>query len=115
MSLFPMQTRLNIPDLPVGGFAMAGGAAPAAAPAEEEEAAPAAQEKTLFNLKLESIDAASKAKVIKEIKSLLGLSLVDSKKFVESVPKVLKESVPKEDAEKIIETLKAVGAKAIME
>ena len=39
MSLFPMQTRLNIPDLPVGGFAMAGGAAPAAAPAEEEEAA----------------------------------------------------------------------------
>ncbi|GAB1192373.1 ribosomal protein L7/L12, C-terminal/adaptor protein ClpS-like protein [Aspergillus pseudonomiae] len=110
-----LKSRLNIPDLPVGGFAMAGGAAPAAAPAEEEEAAPAAQEKTLFNLKLESIDAASKAKVIKEIKSLLGLSLVDSKKFVESVPKVLKESVPKEDAEKIIETLKAVGAKAIME
>ncbi|OGM40706.1 putative mitochondrial 54S ribosomal protein MNP1 [Aspergillus bombycis] len=110
-----LKSRLNIPDLPVGGFAMAGGAAPAAAPAEEEEAAPAAQEKTLFNLKLESIDPASKAKVIKEIKSLLGLSLVDSKKFVESVPKVLKESVPKEDAEKIIETLKAVGAKAIME
>ncbi|KAB8069435.1 ClpS-like protein [Aspergillus leporis] len=110
-----LKTRLNIPDLPVGGFAMAAGTGPAAAPVEEEEAAPAAQEKTLFNLKLESIDAASKAKVIKEIKSLLGLSLVDSKKFVESVPKVLKESVPKEDAEKIIETLKAVGAKAIME
>lgn len=87
----------------------------AAAPVEEEEAAPAAQEKTLFNLKLESIDAASKAKVIKEIKTMLGLSLVDSKKFVESVPKVLKESVPKDDAEKIIETLKAVGAKATME
>jgi large subunit ribosomal protein L7/L12 len=31
------------------------------------------------------------------------------------VPKVLKESVPKEEAEKIIETLKAVGGKAIME
>lgn len=109
-----LKSRLNIPDLPVGGFAMAPGAAPAA-PVEEEEAAPAQQEKTLFNLKLETVDAASKAKVIKEIKSLLGLSLVDSKKFVESVPKVLKESVPKEDAEKIIETLKAVGAKAVME
>ncbi|KAL5359017.1 ribosomal protein L7/L12, C-terminal/adaptor protein ClpS-like protein [Aspergillus floccosus] len=110
-----LKDRLNIPDLPVGGFAMAPGAAPAAAPAEEEEAAPALQEKTLFNVKLESIDAASKAKVIKEIKTLLGLSLVDSKKFVESAPKVMKESVPKEDAEKIIETLKNVGAKVIME
>ncbi|KAI9931226.1 hypothetical protein ASPWEDRAFT_178600 [Aspergillus wentii DTO 134E9] len=111
-----LKTRLNIPDLPVGGFAVAG-AGPAAAPAaaEEEEAAPAAQEKTLFNVKLEAIDAASKAKIIKEIKSLLGLSLVDSKKFVESAPKMLKESVPKEDAEKIIETLKGVGATVVME
>ena len=114
----PAQTRLNIPDLPVGGFAMAaGGAAPgAAAPAaEEEEAAPAAAEKTLFNLKLESFEATSKPKVIKEIKTMLGLSLVDSKKFVEAVPKVLKESVPKEEAEKLIETFKALGAKATME
>lgn len=90
-----------------------GGAA--AAPVEEEEAAPAAAEKTLFNLKLESFEAGSKPKVIKEIKTMLGLSLVDSKKFVESAPKVLKESVPKEEAEKIIETLKALGAKATME
>lgn len=93
----------------------AGAAGPAAAPAEEEEEAPAKQEKTLFNLKVESVDAASKAKVIKEVKTMLGLSLVDSKKFVESVPKVLKESVPKEDGEKIIETLQKVGAKAVME
>ncbi|KAL4788311.1 ribosomal protein L7/L12, C-terminal/adaptor protein ClpS-like protein [Aspergillus varians] len=112
-----LKSRLNIPDLPVGGFAMAPGAgAPgAAAAAAEEEAAPPAQEKTLFNLKLEGFEAASKAKVIKEVKTLLGLSLVDSKKFVESVPKVLKESVPKEEAEKLIETLKAIGAKAVME
>ncbi|OJI98577.1 hypothetical protein ASPVEDRAFT_186147 [Aspergillus versicolor CBS 583.65] len=112
-----LKSRLNIPDLPVGGFAMAPGAgAPgAAAAAEEEEAAPPAQEKTLFNIKLEAVEAASKAKAIKEVKTLLGLSLVDSKKFVESVPKVLKESVPKEEAEKLIETLKAVGAKAVME
>ncbi|KAF3394057.1 54S ribosomal protein L12 [Penicillium rolfsii] len=112
-----LKTRLNIPDLPVGGFAVAGGAAPgAAAPAaEEEEAAPAAAEKTLFNLKLESFEAAAKPKIIKEVKNMLGLSLVESKKFVESVPKVMKESVPKEEAEKIIETLKALGAKVIMD
>ncbi|EZF32462.1 54S ribosomal protein L12 [Trichophyton mentagrophytes] len=112
-----LKTRLNIPDLPVGGFAAAapGGAAAPAAAAEEEEAAPAAQEKTLFNLKLESFDAASKAKIIKEVKSMLGLSLVESKKFVESVPKVIKESVPKEEAEKIVASLKALGAVASME
>ena len=92
-------------------------AAPAAtAPAEEEEApAPAAQEKTLFNLKLESFDAAAKPKVIKEIKSMLGLSLVDSKKFVESAPKMMKEGVPKEECEKIVETMKALGAVVKME
>jgi ribosomal protein L7/L12 len=109
-----LQTRLNIPDMPMGGFATAP-AAPAAAPVEEEEAAPVQQEKTLFNLKLASFDAAAKPKVIKEIKSMLGLSLVDSKKFVESAPKMMKEAVPKEEAEKIIETLKALGAVVTME
>lgn len=113
----PSQTRLNIPDMPMGGFAAGPGAGPAvaAAPAEEEEAAPAAAEKTLFNLKLEKFDAGSKPKVIKEIKALLGLSLVDSKKFVESAPKMMKEGVPKEEAEKMVETLKALGATVVME
>lgn len=103
----------------MGGFMAAGpagGAPAAAAPVEEEdEAAPAAQEKTLFNLKLQSFEATSKPKVIKEIKSMLGLSLVDSKKFVESAPKMMKEGVPKEEAEKILETLKALGAVVVME
>ncbi|KAK3058609.1 54S ribosomal protein L12, mitochondrial [Extremus antarcticus] len=111
-----LKTRLNIPDMPIGGFASAGPAqSQAAAPAEEEEAAPKQEEKTLFNLKLDSFDAAAKPKVIKEIKSMLGLSLVDSKKFVESAPKLMKEGVPKEEAEKIIETLKALGAVVKME
>jgi large subunit ribosomal protein L7/L12 len=110
------KTRLNIPDMPMGGFASGpAGAAPAAAPVEEEEAAPAAQEKTMFNLKLEKFDAGAKPKVIKEIKAMLGLSLVDSKKFVESAPKMMKEGVAKEEAEKIVETLKALGATVVME
>ena len=102
--------------MPMGGFAaVAAPGAQAAAPVEEEEAAPAAQEKTLFNLKLESFDAAAKPKVIKEIKSMLGLSLVESKKFVESAPKMMKEGVPKDEGEKIMETLKALGAVVTME
>lgn len=102
--------------MPMGGFTAA--AAPAAAPAapvEEEEAAPAVQEKTLFTLSLKSFDAAAKPKIIKEIKSMLGLSLVDSKKFVESAPKMMKEGVPKEEAEKIIKTLKELGGVVTME
>lgn len=98
----------------MGGFA-AGPAAPAAAPVEEEEVAPAQQEKTLFNLKLESFEAGAKPKIIKEIKSMLGLSLVDSKKFVESAPKMMKEGVPKDEAEKIIAALKELGGKVSME
>ena len=101
--------------MPMGGFAAAPAQAQAAAPAEEEEAAPKQEEKTLFTLKLKSFETAAKPKIIKEIKSMLGLSLVDSKKFVESAPKVMKEGVPKEEAEKIIETLKGLGGVVKME
>ena len=82
---------------------------------EEEEDAPAPAQKTLFTIKLTAFEASAKPKVIKEVKALLGLSLVDSKKFVESAPKIMKESVPKEDAEKIVETMKGLGATVTME
>ncbi|KAH0596170.1 hypothetical protein MHUMG1_06031 [Metarhizium humberi] len=109
-----LKSKLNIPDMPMGGFAAA---APAAAPAAEEveEAAPAAAEKSLFTLKLQAFDAGAKAKIIKEIKSLLGLSLVDSKKFVESAPKMMKENIPKDEAEKIMASMKELGATVVME
>ena len=105
--------------MPIGSFSAGptGGAAGAASASveEEEEATPAAQEKTLFTLTLKEIDTGTKPKVIKEIKSMLGLSLVDSKKFVESAPKQMKEGVPKEEAEKIIEMMKGVGAVVTMD
>ena len=84
-------------------------------PAEEDDAPAAAPEKTLFNLTLKSFDAAAKPKIIKEVKSMLGLSLVDSKKFVEAAPKLMKEGVPKEEAEKVVETLKGLGGIVVME
>ncbi|KAI3403479.1 MNP1 [Candida oxycetoniae] len=111
-----LKSRLNISDiaLPVGGGAGAGASAQAA-PVEEEEAKVPVEEKTIFSIKLESFDAKSKPKIIKEVKGLLGLSLVESKKFVESAPKILKENVAKEDADKIKSTLEGLGAKVSLE
>lgn len=109
----PTQIRLNIPDIALQSFAPA--AAAPAAPAEETAAEEPVQEKTMFNLRLQSFEASAKPKVIKEVKSLLGLSLVDSKKFVESAPKMLKEGLTKEEAEKIQKVLKDLGAVAVLE
>ncbi|KAG5439904.1 hypothetical protein PCANB_000186 [Pneumocystis canis] len=69
------------------------------------------EEKRLFNLTLESYDTLAKAKVIKEVKTILGLNLVEAKKFVESSPIVLKEGLGKEDADKIKKMLENLGAK----
>lgn len=71
--------------------------------------------KTVFELKLESYDAASKIKVIKEIRSFTDLGLKEAKDLVEKTPTVFKKGVSKEEGEQIIEKMKAVGAKAIME
>jgi len=113
------QSRLNIPDISFSAPAAASSSAatsPAAAAVEQDDdAPPPAAEKTLFTLKLQSFEAASKPKIIKEVKSMLGLSLVDSKKFVESAPKVLKEGVSKEEGEKIVAAIKALGGVVAME
>lgn len=76
--------------------------APAAAPVEA---------KTEFSVTLEKFDPASKAKVIREIKSILpSLNLVEAKAFVEGAPKLVKEKLKKEEAEKLKATLEAIGA-----
>ncbi|MBR2719535.1 MAG: 50S ribosomal protein L7/L12 [Clostridia bacterium] len=86
-----------------GAIAVAGGAAPAAAAAAEEE-------KTEFDVVLK--DAGSeKIKVIKVVREVVsGLGLKEAKEIVESAPKTIKEGVSKEEAEKIAEQFKAVGA-----
>jgi ribosomal protein L7/L12 len=107
-----LKTRLNISDVVMAAPAQQ--AAPAAA--KQEEKKEAAQEQTQFKVTLQKIDAASKAKVIKEIKQLLpGANLVEAKKFVESAPKVIKDQVSKEEAEKIKKLLEAVGATVSLE
>ena len=81
---------------------VAGPVAGAAAAAEEE--------KTEFDVVLK--DAGSeKIKVIKVVREVVsGLGLKEAKELVESVPKTVKEGATKEEAEKIAEQFKAVGA-----
>ncbi|KAJ8086188.1 54S ribosomal protein L12, mitochondrial [Marasmius tenuissimus] len=104
-----LKSRLNIQEIAMPAASAAPAAA--AAPADEPAAAEKPAEKTIFNVKLESFDAASKAKVIREVKAMIpNLTLIDAKKFVESLPQTLKENLPKEDAEKMQKTFEALGA-----
>ncbi|GBC07639.1 hypothetical protein RclHR1_00760009 [Rhizophagus clarus] len=111
-----LKTRLNIHDIVLPAASVAStnttAASTTSAPVEEEKA----PEKTEFTVKLEKYDAAAKTKIIREIKNLLpGTNLVEAKKFVESVPKVIKENVNKEEAEKIKKTLEGLGGTVIFE
>jgi large subunit ribosomal protein L7/L12 len=56
-------------------------------------------------------DEKQKVALIKEVKNLFeGMNLVQAKKFVESVPTIVKEDISKEEAEKLKETLSKIGA-----
>ncbi|KAF9268230.1 60S ribosomal protein L7/L12-like protein [Marasmius fiardii PR-910] len=105
-----LKSRLNIQEIAMPAASAAPAAASAAAPSDEP-AAEKPQEKTVFTVKLESFDAAAKAKIIREVKALVpNLTLIDAKKFVESLPQTLKENLPKEDAEKMKKTFESLGA-----
>ncbi len=85
-------------------------AAPVAvAAAPGAAAAPAAEEKTEFDVVLKAAGA-SKLNVIKVVRELTGLGLKDAKDLVEAAPKTIKEAIAKDEAEKIAEQLKAAGA-----
>lgn len=84
------------------GVVVAAGAAGEGAAAEEE--------KTDFDVELAEVGA-SKVKVIKEVRAITGLGLKEAKELVDSAPKVIKEGVPKEEAEAMKKQLEEVGAK----
>jgi large subunit ribosomal protein L7/L12 len=90
------------------GVSAAAAVAVAAGPAGA--AAPAAEEKTEFNVILAAAGD-KKIEVIKEVRALTGLGLKEAKDLVEGAPKPVKEGVNKEEAEKIKATLEKVGAK----
>ena len=77
-------------------------------------AAPAVVEKTEFNVVLKGAGA-SKINVIKAVREATGLGLAEAKALVDSAPKTVKENLSKEDATKLVDTLKAAGADAVAE
>lgn len=72
-------------------------------------AAPAAEEKTSFNVILKN-GGANKLNVVKIVKDLTGLGLKEAKDLVDGAPKPVKEGVSKADAEALAAKLKEAGA-----
>ena len=86
------------------GPMMAGPAAGGEAGAQEEE-------KTSFDVVLESFDAAKKIQVIKVVRAVTSLGLKEAKDLVEGAPKPVREGVSKDEGEKIQKELEEAGAK----
>ena len=87
------------------GVSAAAMAAPAAG-----AAAPAAEEKTEFDVVLTGFDAAQKIKVIKAVREITNLGLAEAKAKVEGIPCAIKEQVSKDEAEELKKKLEEVGA-----
>ncbi|RNA28862.1 60S ribosomal L7 [Brachionus plicatilis] len=104
-----LRKKLNIKDVPMNFAAMPAGAA--AAPQEEAEEALPKATKSSFRLKLIKFDDTKKVALIKEIKALgENINLVQAKKFVESLPQVFRDNIPKDEADKLKEQLEKAGA-----
>jgi len=72
-------------------------------------AAPAAEEKTEFSVELKS-SGAQKINVIKVVRAATGLGLKEAKDLVDGAPKVVKEGLSKDEAEKLKKELEEAGA-----
>jgi len=76
-------------------------------------AAAEVEEKTSFNVEITEAGA-NKIAVIKAVRALTEMGLKDAKDLVDAAPKMLKEGVKKEDAEKMKKDLEAAGAKVTL-
>lgn len=81
-----------------------------AGPAAGGAAAPAAEEKTEFDVILKDVGS-NKIGVIKVVREVTGLGLKEAKDLVEGAPKAIKEGVAKEEAEELKKKIEASGAK----
>merc|ERR1719424_769128 len=92
-----------------GGMMMTPGAGGAAAGGAE-----AAEEKTEFDLVLESFPADKKIAVLKVVRTITGLGLKEAKELVEAAPKTIKEAGGKEECEGFKKELEEAGATATL-
>lgn len=91
------------------GVSAAAPVAMAAMPGAAAAEAPAAEEKTEFDVVLTACGA-NKIQVIKEVRAVTNLGLKEAKEAVENVPTTLKEAVSKAEAEEVKKKLEAQGA-----
>ncbi len=91
------------------GVSAAAPVAAAAAPADAAAEAELAEEQTEFTVILASFGE-KKINVIKEVRAITGFGLKEAKDLVEGVPKEIRESVSKDEADKVKEQLEAAGA-----
>lgn len=91
-------------------FGVSAAAAVAAAPAAAAVAAAPVEEKTEFDVVMTSFGE-KKVEVIKVVRALTGLGLKEAKDLVEGVPSMIKEGIPKAEAEDIKKKLEEAGAK----
>lgn len=87
-------------------------------PAEEVPVAETPKEeeqKATLSIKLVAFETSKKIAVVKEVRSMLGQGLKESKELVESAPKTLKKNVPRNEAEALAEKLRAAGAEVSLE
>jgi large subunit ribosomal protein L7/L12 len=93
------------------GVSAAAPVAVAAGPAAAGGAAAPAEEKTEFNVVMDSFGE-NKVAVIKVVRSVTGLGLKEAKDLVEGAPSTVKEGVKKDEADTIKKQLEEAGAKA---
>ncbi len=93
---------------PAGGAVMM---APVGAGAAGGEAAAKEEEKTLFDVVLEEIPSDKKVAIYKVVRSIANIAVNQVKDFTATLPKALKESISKEEAEEAKQQLEQVGAK----
>jgi large subunit ribosomal protein L7/L12 len=92
----------------------AGGAVMMAGPVADAGPAKAAEEKTEFDVVIESYEATKKIGIIKVVRAATSLGLKEAKDLVEAIPAKVKEGISKEDAEKLKKELEEAGAKIII-
>lgn len=94
-----------------GGAVMMAGPMPGAG---GEAAGPAKEEKTEFDVVIESYEASKKIGIIKVVRAATSLGLKEAKDLVEATPAKVKEGLSKEDAEKLKKELEEAGAKVVV-
>ena len=97
----------------IDASAYARAAAPAA-PAAAGAPAAAQEEKTEFDVILESVPADKKLAVLKVVRSITGLGLKEAKDLVESTPKPIKEKANKADADNFKKQVEEAGGKVVL-